>query len=105
MERINNVLGKTQRYQLSRTVFQALPDVILVDIKFQRKISFDGKTLTITRRVGTRMSYLPCKFRMLPLEESRKQTKKRQKTENKQKKKKDKDQKTAKGKNSPFQGY
>ena len=38
--------------QLLDVFLQTLPDVILVDVKFQRKITFNGESLTITRRVG-----------------------------------------------------
>ena len=43
-----NGLGK----QLLEVFLQTLPDVFLVDLEFRRKITFDGETLTITRRVG-----------------------------------------------------
>ena len=38
--------------QLLEVFLQSLPDVILVDVEFRRKITFNGETLTITRRVG-----------------------------------------------------
>ena len=38
--------------QLLDVFLQTMPDVILVDVKFRRKITFNGETLTITRRVG-----------------------------------------------------
>ena len=37
--------------QLLDVFLQTMPDVILVDVKFWRKITFNGETLTITRRV------------------------------------------------------
>ena len=39
--------------QLLEVFLQSLPAVILVDVDFRRKITFNGETLTITRRVGT----------------------------------------------------
>ena len=38
--------------QLLDVFLQTLPDVILVDVKYRRKITFNGESLTITRRVG-----------------------------------------------------
>ena len=38
--------------QLLDVFLQTLPDVILVNVKFRRKITFNGKSLMITRRVG-----------------------------------------------------
>ena len=38
--------------QLLDVFLQTLPDVILVDVEFRRKITFNGESLTITRRVG-----------------------------------------------------
>ena len=102
MERMNNVLGKTQRCQLTRTVFQALPDVILVDIKFQRKISFDGTTLTITRRVGV-CPICHANFGCCHYSRAENKVKKRQKTDQKKIKTRKQIKNKAK-KKSPFQG-
>ena len=38
--------------QLLDVFLQTMPDVILVNVKFRRKITFNGETLTVTRRVG-----------------------------------------------------
>ena len=38
--------------QLLEVFLQILPDIILADVEFQRKITFNGESLTITRRVS-----------------------------------------------------
>ena len=68
--------------QLLDVFLQTLPDVILVDVEFRRKITFNGESLTITRRVGV----CPICHANFGCCQKRKKTKKRQKRPKKDKK-------------------